>query len=185
MTPPDIAIRPARADEAAALAAFAARLFRDTYAPTCRAEDVEAYATAAFTPRKLEDELRDPGGATLVAEAEGEWAGYARIQRGAAPDGVPGTRPLELARLYVDARWHGRGVAAKLMGAVLAAAREWERDTVWLCVWERNERAIRFYRRLGFGVVGSATFQMGADLQRDHLMATSRVPETEVLSPEC
>ena len=162
-------IRPARPEDVAALAAFAARLFRETYSPACRADDVEAYA-AAFTPELQAAELSDPAGATLLAEADGRLAGYAQLRAGQAPDGVPGERPVEIARFYVDARWHGRGVAAELMDAVHRAAAGLG-DFLWLSVWEENGRAIRFYRRRGFGVVGSATFRMGADEQRDHLMA--------------
>ena len=86
-------IRAARTDEADALARFAARLFRETYTPVCRAEDVDAYA-ATFTRDAQEAELRDPAGATLIAEVDGELAGYARLHRGNTPHDVPGTRPL-------------------------------------------------------------------------------------------
>ena len=164
-------IRTAHAGEAGEIARFAARLFRETYLPTCDARDVEAYAAEAFTAARMGEELRDPGGLLLVAEIEGEWAGYAQLHRGQAPDGVPGERPMEIARFYVDARWHGRGVAGEMMDAVLAATDAWGCDAAWLCVWEANLRAIRFYRRLGFGVVGSAEFRMGGDVQRDHVMA--------------
>lgn len=166
-----IALRAARVEEADVLAAFGARLFRETYAPTCRAEDVEAYAAAAFGAERQDAELRDPAATTLLAAEGGRLAGYALLRRGGAPAGVPGSHPLEIARFYVDAGWHGRGVAAQLMDAALAAAAQWRRDALWLSVWEENTRAIRFYRRHGFGVVGSATFRMGDDLQRDHLMA--------------
>jgi ribosomal protein S18 acetylase RimI-like enzyme len=163
-------IRPARPEDAGALSAFAARLFRETYSPTCRAADVEAYATDAFTPELQSAELCDPASATLLAEADGRLAGYVQLRAGQAPDDVPGRRPVEIARFYVDAEWHGRGVAAELMDAVHRAAADLG-DFLWLSVWEENGRAIRFYRRRGFGVVGHATFRMGEDEQRDHLMA--------------
>lgn len=163
-------IRAARPEEAGELSAFAARLFRETYSPACRADDVEAYATAAFTSDLQSAELNDPAGATLLAEVDGRLAGYAQLRAGRAPDGVPGERPVEIARFYVDAEWHGRGVAAEPMDAVHRTAAELG-DFLWLSVWEENGRAIGFYRRGGFGVVGSATFRMGEDEQRDHLMA--------------
>jgi ribosomal protein S18 acetylase RimI-like enzyme len=165
----NIHIRPARPHEAARLAAFAARLFRETYSPTCRTEDVEAYAVEAFTEARQQAELRD--GVTLLAEVDGELAGYAQLRRGDAPAEVVGGRPLEIARFYVDSAWQGRGVAGEMMDAVLSAAAGWGCDVAWLGVWEENARAIRFYRRLGFTVVGSASFRMGEDDQRDHLMA--------------
>jgi len=42
---------------------------------------------------------------------------------------------------------------------------------LWLGVWERNARAIAFYRKQGFEVVGEQEFMLGADRQRDLVMA--------------
>jgi ribosomal protein S18 acetylase RimI-like enzyme len=39
--------------------------------------------------------------------------------------------------------------------------------TLWLGVWERNPRAIAFYRKCGFTEVGTQTFVLGTDHQRD------------------
>ena len=38
---------------------------------------------------------------------------------------------------------------------------------VWLGVWERNERALRFYEKLGFQRFGFHYFQFGSERQRD------------------
>ncbi len=46
-------------------------------------------------------------------------------------------------------------------------------DVLWLGVWEHNQRAIAFYHRWGFAIVGTHTFQLGADLQTDFLMQRS------------
>ena len=38
---------------------------------------------------------------------------------------------------------------------------------VWLGVWERNERALAFYRKMGFERFGFHYFQFGSERQRD------------------
>jgi ribosomal protein S18 acetylase RimI-like enzyme len=43
-------------------------------------------------------------------------------------------------------------------------------DTIWLDVWEENERARAFYARWGFADVGTQAFRLGRDIQRDLLM---------------
>ena len=43
-------------------------------------------------------------------------------------------------------------------------------DTLWLGVWERNEKAIRFYEKLGFETFGEHEFILGTDKQNDLLM---------------
>jgi ribosomal protein S18 acetylase RimI-like enzyme len=41
---------------------------------------------------------------------------------------------------------------------------------LWLGVWQRNQRAIDFYRQAGFETVGSQIFPLGRDLQDDWVM---------------
>ncbi|MEL6322107.1 MAG: N-acetyltransferase, partial [Cyanobacteria bacterium J06626_14] len=66
--------------------------------------------------------------------------------------------------------WHGRGVAHKLMAKILSTASDAGADHIWLGVWEHNPRAIAFYGKYGFRVVGEHTFQFGSDPQRDLVM---------------
>ena len=78
---------------------------------------------------------------------------------------------MELKRLYVTRSWHGKGVAQALMDAALDAARARGAKTLWLGVWERNERAVAFYGKYGFARVGEHTFVLGSDAQTDWLLA--------------
>jgi ribosomal protein S18 acetylase RimI-like enzyme len=41
---------------------------------------------------------------------------------------------------------------------------------LWLGVWERNPRAISFYKKWGFVEEGDHTFALGGDPQRDIVM---------------
>ena len=42
---------------------------------------------------------------------------------------------------------------------------------MWLGVWQRNPRAVRFYEKCGFRRVAEATFVLGTDVQTDWVMA--------------
>ena len=44
-------------------------------------------------------------------------------------------------------------------------------DALWLGVWGENRRAIRFYEKQGFGVVGRQSFVLGDDEQSDLVLA--------------
>jgi ribosomal protein S18 acetylase RimI-like enzyme len=75
-----------------------------------------------------------------------------------------------LQRLYVDARWHGTGVARDLMDALLAIAEAGGADAVWLGVWAQNPRARGFYRKFGFADAGEHAFRFGDEIQTDVVM---------------
>ena len=56
-----------------------------------------------------------------------------------------------------------------MKGAKLCAKRRGA-TSMWLGVWERNERAKAFYAKHGFQKVGSQIFVVGSDPQTDHVM---------------
>ncbi|HJR06798.1 MAG TPA: GNAT family N-acetyltransferase [Pyrinomonadaceae bacterium] len=179
---PHIRIRTAAASEgadgdAALLAELGARTFYETFVESCRPEDMRAYLDAAFGTAQQAAELADARSTFLIAETDGEdktavAVGYAKLfTSDETPDCVAGNAPVELARLYVLREWLGSGAGAALMRELLEAARRAGQETIWLGVWENNERAIAFYRKWGFEVVGEHIFQVGDDPQNDQLMA--------------
>jgi GNAT superfamily N-acetyltransferase len=169
MTTPTI--RRGTRDDAGMLAEMAARIFHDTFAAENSPEDMRAYMDEAFAVSRQAEEIDDPRSTFLLAFVDDEPAGYAKLYAGETPSEVAGERPVELARLYADHRWHGRGVGGALMQACFDEARRAGYATMWLGVWERNFRAIAFYQKVGFVECGSHPFQLGSDLQTDLLMS--------------
>ena len=170
MTVPDLTLRPATLDDAAARGAFAEHVFRDSFGPFNRPEDMNAYCSKAFSLDEQRRELTDRELHTVLALARGTIAGYAQLRSGAPPPCVTGPHPIELKRLYVERRWHGGGVAQTLMTHAMELAQRLGAQTLYLSVWQHNHRAIAFYVKHAFERVGVAPFRLGADVQLDPVM---------------
>jgi ribosomal protein S18 acetylase RimI-like enzyme len=169
-------IRRAEPIDAARLASFAARTFSDTYAAYNDPADMAEHLRAKYGEAIQAAEIRDPTATYLLAELEGELAGFAFLHFEHGPDGVALERPVELVRFYVAREWHGRGVAQMLMAGCVQDARQRGAGTLWLSVWEENSRAISFYRKSGFRLAGTVRFKLGSQLQDDHMMTLALVP---------
>ena len=168
--PAEITIRPATPADNILLAELGARTFFDTFAPDNTPEDMAAYLAASFSPEIQAQKLADPATTFLIAEIDQTPVGYTQLRLGAPPVSDSGQRPIEIVRIYADKAWLGQGVGAALMSAGLTLARQNNCDTIWLDVWEKNPRAIAFYQKWGFAVVGLQPFQLGNDLQQDLIM---------------
>lgn len=166
-----LALRRATSADAARLATFAAAAFVDTFAPHNQPDDMTAYLAEAFGEPVQRAELADPHCIVFLAERDGEIAGYAMLRDGPAPPCVDDPSAIEIARLYAGQRWIGAGIGALLMQRCLDEGASRGRRTIWLGVWERNVRAIGFYQRWHFSIVGSQSFQLGRDRQNDRVMA--------------
>lgn len=172
-------IRRGEPADAPALAEFAARTFAEAFGPANRPENLEAYLASAYGLAQQGRELADPEYITVLIQGGDSLVAYAQVRRHPPPACVVGEEPVELHRFYVDRPWHGQGVAKRLMEAVYAAARDLGGRTLWLGVWERNPRAMAFYRKSGWHDTGATTFCVGPDRQTDRVMVTP-VPSREV-----
>lgn len=166
----NVRIRAASEGDAAALARLAEEAFRETFAASNSAENMQRHCETSYGESLQLAEIRSPQLETWLVEGDGRLVAYAQLRRGSAPAAVNARQPIEIQRFYVRADAHGQGVARALMEHVLARAGQLFADVVWLGVWERNPRAIAFYRKWGFEVVGEHTFMLGDDPQRDLLM---------------
>jgi diamine N-acetyltransferase len=155
-----VIVRPALPDEAEALARLAAVTLRAAFERDIPAVHLEPYLARAFTPAQAAVELSDPLVRLLVVEEAGEVGGYVKLQLGPSPGAVRGARPIELVRMYLLPPWYGRGAGGALMTHTLGAARSVACDVLWLKVWDRNERARKFYARRGFRDVGETSLAL-------------------------
>ena len=171
---PSVRIRLGSVHDAEQLSPFARRVFDATFAADNDPVALGAYMDSAFNVARQREELGNPACTVLLVLANDELAAWSLLRDDVTPPEncqLRGARPLYLNRFYVDHAWHGRGVALALMSAVHEHTRARGHDGLWLSTWERNTRAIRFYEREGFAIVGTTWFQLGEELQRDYVLA--------------
>lgn len=171
-TPPDVSIRPASPQDAAAIADIGARVFDATFAHTCSQEDMDTYLADNFTPAVITAELADPAKSFYVACVGAKVAAFLALNKDSTEpciEHIPAQERIEVQRLYADPDVQGRGVARLLMEAAMRIVREQGYRYAWLGVWENNVRATKFYEKFGFGRVGEHEFWLGNDCQLDYI----------------
>ena len=165
-------VRHAVATDAASLARVAAITFPLACPPHTSDEAKAAFIAGNLTEQHFVGYLADVERELLIAEVDGEPAGYTMLVAGEPhdPDVAASitVRPtIELSKCYVLPDHHGAGVASALMAASLEAARARGAHAVWLGVNEENERANGFYAKSGFAIVGSKKFLVGERYEDD------------------
>lgn len=165
-------------NDAAELADFAARTFEDTFSADNDPSDLQSHLKTNYGPEQQAAELADPLVTTILAKSNGELVAYAQVRRNTPPSCVTHQSPIELHRFYLDRRTHGSGLAPELMRAVHQAAHELGGRHIWLGVWERNPRAIAFYRKAEFVDIGSTIYMVGPDRQVDRVLVVGVCPQS-------
>lgn len=163
--PTGLAIRPGRAADATRLSALAIQVWLQTYASAGVTDVMAGYVLAEFAPERFVARTRDD--VLWIAEVDGALAGYALATRTTTCP-VATTATVELATLYVQAPFHGRGVGAALMAEAEAEA---QADAgLWLTVNARNDRALAFYAGRGYRRIGATDFVLGGERHENHVL---------------
>jgi GNAT superfamily N-acetyltransferase len=165
-----ITIRFATRLDAGLVADISRQTFYDSFAADNSPENMNKFMNEQFSRERLMDEVEAPGNIFLLAYSDDVLAGYARLLDGKAPASLANTEAIELSRIYSLQPMIGKGVGPALMQRCIEIATALEKKVLWLGVWEKNERAIRFYEKFGFEKFDHHQFLLGDDLQTDWLM---------------
>lgn len=166
----DVLVRYATREDAPVIAALSRETFYDTFAAQNSREDMEKFMAGQFSTQRLMDQVGAPGNIFLLAFVDDQVAGYVRMLEGFPPAELKELPAIEIARIYASQHVIGKGVGKALMQRCIEIATEKKKRSIWLGVWEKNERAIAFYKKWGFEKFGEHDFVLGNDVQRDWMM---------------
>jgi ribosomal protein S18 acetylase RimI-like enzyme len=175
-----LTIRRATPDDAATLARVAAITFPLACPPSTTEEAKAHFIATKLSESAFAGYLAADDHLVLLAESDGEAAGYTMLITGdpSDPDVARAvtTRPtVELSKVYVLPQHHGSGLAAALVEASMDAAAATGAASVWLGVNNENARANRFYEKSGFALVGRKKFRLG-DVDEDDFVRERPLP---------
>jgi ribosomal protein S18 acetylase RimI-like enzyme len=169
-------IRTATANDAAALSCFAAAVFPLGGRPAAHPSDLARYIAAELTAERFATMIQDRNSEILLAENANGLCGYSLVVEPSPHPQIEATAPAELRKFYIAPAYHGAGVADTLMQKLIANLESRRQDVAWLSVFSENPRAVAFYLRWGFHVVGTQDFLVGADRQMDFVMRRDLQP---------
>lgn len=165
-----ISIRKIAAAEIDTLQAISRQTFSETFAASNTEENMNRYLAEALSAEKLTAELTHPDSEFYFAELDGNVIGYLKLNFGPSQTELKDEKAVEIERIYVVKKYHGKKVGQLLYEKALEVAKEKEAHFVWLGVWEQNERAIQFYKKNGFVAFDKHLFKLGDDEQTDIMM---------------
>ncbi|HEY6977626.1 MAG TPA: GNAT family N-acetyltransferase [Chitinophagaceae bacterium] len=149
---------------------LALKTFYDTYERYNDPDDMKEYTGKSFNEEQIKNEILDADSIFLLVSVDMRPAGYSKLKWGNRPGVSNNTRALEIARFYANKEFIGKGIGKLLMEECLTIAKKGQAETIWLDVWQQNTRAIKFYEKWGFKIVGDWFFILGKDKQDDYIM---------------
>lgn len=146
------------------------KTYQDTFGELCSEEIMQAYLNEAFSTEKINQELNNQNSAFYFAYDNESLVGYIKINDFPAQTDINDEKSLELERIYLLQEFQGRRYGEELLDKAVCIAERKKKKYIWLGVWNKNIKAIRFYTKNGFQTFGEHIFVMGNEQQNDFIM---------------
>lgn len=143
--------------------------FYETFRPYNTESDIRTYISKAYHLDAINQNLINPNIAYYLCYDGEQVIGYIKLIHDATYKGLRG-KCIELEKIYVLGSYFGSGAGKVLMQQAIAHSQENGFDILFLGVWQENERAVSFYKKVGFEVFETRQFQLGERLCDDYMM---------------
>jgi ribosomal protein S18 acetylase RimI-like enzyme len=163
-------ITPASIEDYKSIQSIGKETFFETFASGNSEEDMQKYLLESYSDQKVKEELSNEESMFFIAWEDDAPIGYLKINVGQAQTELQDPLSLEIERIYVKKSHQGKRIGQLLYDKALEVAKQSNKTSIWLGVWEENPRAIRFYEKNGFVAFDKHLFKVGDDEQTDIMM---------------
>ncbi len=119
-------------------------------------EDCSFYLNLFYDKIPLQKELSEKDVDYHFVIYNEETVGIIRVQYNQASTDGTNQKSTYINRIYLGTQVHGKGVAKQLFHWITQRAMKHGNDSLWLKAMDTQEQALRFYKKEGFEVCGTA-----------------------------
>lgn len=116
------------------------------------------YLNKNFSVSQTKLEINNPKNLFYILYVDDLPVGYAKLIVNAKNESVPSINNCRLERIFIQNEFIPLKIGQQLLTFVEQRAKALHLDTMWLTVYIKNKRAIRFYERNEFKNVGELNF---------------------------
>ncbi len=116
------------------------------------------YLNTNFSVSKMKQDINNPNNLFYIIYVDDLPVGYAKLIINAINESVASKNSCRLERIFIQNEFIPLKLGQQLLAFVEEKAKALQLDTMWLTVYIKNNRAIRFYEKNEFKNVGKLNF---------------------------
>jgi diamine N-acetyltransferase len=157
-----IHIQKATINDAKILSEVGFHSFKSAHGHSAPKKDIEKYMSLNFTKNVFFKELSNEKNHFYLIKFNEVIVGYTLVIFDKKEAQILTENPAYLSRIYLLEAYYGLGLGRQLFDFIKSICIENQQSGIWLNVWVENQRAIQFYKKLDFEIVGKSDYQISA-----------------------
>jgi ribosomal protein S18 acetylase RimI-like enzyme len=134
--------------------------FIESHGNSASEKDIDKYISVKYNSDVFKNELNDINSIYYLIYYDKKPAGYSKITFNALHSNIQMENVTKLDRLYLLKDYYGLKLGLKLLQFNIELSKQNNQTGIWLFVWKENHRAVNFYKKTGFEVIGSYDFEL-------------------------
>lgn len=134
--------------------------FMDSHGMSASKEEIDAFVKVYFNESTLSEELQDTNKHFYIIYHNQKPAGYSKIIFNFPHQRIPFKNVTKLERLYLLTEFHDLKLGLELFNFNVQESLKHHQSGMWLFVWTENARALDFYTKVGFKIIGNHDFKI-------------------------
>ncbi|WP_405296126.1 GNAT family N-acetyltransferase [Algibacter sp. Ld11] len=155
-----IKIEKATINDAKLIAKIGCQTFLESHGNSASEVDVKNFVDKTYHEKAIVEEFKNKNVQYYIISVGSEIAGFTKIELNVASQWVKESAITKLDRLYLLEEFHGITLGVKLLNFIIETSKQHNQKGIWLAVWVENNKAIGFYTKNGFKVVGDYLFKI-------------------------
>ena len=142
------------------LADIGKRSFMESHGSSASPTDINQYVAEKYNNEVCKSELSNPENNYHFIYHENKPAGYSKLILNAKHPNIQIENVSKLERLYLLKEFYYLKLGLMLHNFNIELSKGNNQAGMWLFVWKENARAIDFYKKAGFKIIGSHDFKL-------------------------
>jgi ribosomal protein S18 acetylase RimI-like enzyme len=142
------------------LSEIAKLTFIESHGSSAKSEDINLYISEKYSEDIFKKELSDKKNTYHIIYHNNHVAGYSNIILNSTYTNSEIENIAKLDRLYLLKEFYNLKLGLDLFEFNINLAKQNNQKGIWLFVWKENQRAVKFYTKSGFIIIGSHDFKI-------------------------
>jgi diamine N-acetyltransferase len=127
---------------------------------SCSAKDLNEFLEKNYNKETIRQELSDESNIYHIIYFNGQPAGFSKIILNYEHPNIQQKNVTKLDRIYLLSNFFNLKLGFELLKFNIDLAKSNNQSGIWLFTWVENKRAIDFYIKAGFTIIGSHNFKV-------------------------
>jgi ribosomal protein S18 acetylase RimI-like enzyme len=155
-----IDILKATINDAEIIAKLGKQTFIESHGHSASETDIDTFVAKYYNTKTVAKEFDSDKVHYYIIKLNGLAVGFSKIELSSPNKNVADLNITKLARLYLLKEHYGQNLGATLFNFNIELSKAKKDKGIWLNVWVENQKAIIFYKKHGFKIVGKFDYQI-------------------------